>query len=180
MTYRLGRWQDRLLLPLSLGIADGIINALILASATVVYGRGLDTGLAARVAAVAFVSSIFTMYVADYAQRRSELVRTEHQLSYTRPEPLATGALGRRAIREAGEAAVVASVASFVGAMAPLLVGAWLRPFGWAAILMAILGLGALGAALARSVGGRRTAWVASLMVCGGVIAVIGTALDIA
>ena len=53
MTYRLGRWQDRLLLPLSLGIADGIINALILASATVVYGRGLDTGLAARVAALA-------------------------------------------------------------------------------------------------------------------------------
>ncbi|MDN5765021.1 MAG: hypothetical protein L0H96_06255 [Humibacillus sp.] len=54
-------WRRRLLLPLSLGIADGILNALTLASAAVLHGRGLDAGLATRVGMVAFVSAIFTV-----------------------------------------------------------------------------------------------------------------------
>lgn len=62
------RWTGRFLLPLSLGVADGIVNSLTLASAAVIHGSGLTASLALRVAAVAFVSSVFTVFVAEYGQ----------------------------------------------------------------------------------------------------------------
>ena len=67
------------LLPLALGIADGIVNALILASSAVLRGSGLTIGLALRVAAVALVTSVFTVFVAEYGQLRAELARAERQ-----------------------------------------------------------------------------------------------------
>ena len=173
-------WRRRLLLPLSLGIADGILNALTLASAAVLHGRGLDAGLATRVGMVAFVSAIFTVFVAEYGQLRAELARAEHELSLSESGRLASGALGRQVAREAIEAALVASIASFVGAIVPLLVGVALRPYSWAALVVAITALGGLGASLATAVGGRRPRWVIAMMVCGGVVAAIGTVLDIA
>jgi hypothetical protein len=101
-------WRTRLLLPLSLGIADGILNALTLASAAVLHGRGLTAWLATRVGIVAFVSAIFTVFVAEYAQLRAELARAERELSLTVSGRLAAGALGRQVAREAVEAALVA------------------------------------------------------------------------
>ncbi|OAP22918.1 hypothetical protein A4R44_06380 [Amycolatopsis sp. M39] len=54
------RWQMRLLLPLSLGVADGILSALTLASGAVLHGRGLDVWLAVRVGIVSLVTAVFT------------------------------------------------------------------------------------------------------------------------
>lgn len=173
-------WRRRLLLPISLGIADGILNALTLASAAVLHGRGLDAWLAVRVGIVAFVSAIFTVFVAEYAQLRAELARSEHELSLTVSGRLASGALGRQVVREATEAAIVASLFSFLGAIVPLLVGVALRDYSWTALVVAIAGLGGLGASLATAVGGRRPRWIIALMVCGCIVAAIGTMLDIA
>lgn len=170
-------WRTRLLLPLSLRIADGILNALILASAAVLHGRGLTAWRGTRVGTVAFVSAIFTVFVAEYAQLRAELARAERELSLTVSGRLAAGALGRQAAREA---ALVASVASFAGAILPLLVGVALRNYSWTALAVAVVGLGALGASLATAVGGRRPRWIITMMVCGGLVAAIGTMLDIA
>jgi hypothetical protein len=168
-----------LVLPLSLGVADGILNALILASATVLHGRGLDAWLATRVGLVALVSSVFTVFVAEYAQLRAELVRAEHELSLTASGRLAAGALGRQVIREAAEAAAIASIASFVGAIGPLLVGVAARSYRWVALAVAIAALGCLGASLAAVVGGRRARWVFVLVVSGLAVTVIGTVLNL-
>lgn len=172
-------WRTRLLLPLSLGIADGILNALTLASAAVLHGRGLTAWLAVRVGIVALISAIFTVFVAEYAQLRAELAHAERELSLTESGRLAAGALGRQVAREAVEAALVASMSSLVGAIVPLLVGVALRHYSWTALAVAIAALGALGASLATAVGGRRPRWIVSLVVCGGVVAAIGTMLDI-
>lgn len=173
-------WRTRLLLPLSLGVADGILNALTLASAVVLHGRGLNAWLATRVGIVSFVSAIFTVFVAEYAQLRAELTRSERELSLTVSGRLAAGALGRQVAHEAAEAALVASASSFVGATVPLLVGVALREYSWTALIVAIVALGGLGGALATAVGGRRSRWVIALMVCGGVTAGIGTTVAIA
>lgn len=172
--------RQQLILPLSLGIADGILNALILASATILHGEGLTLGLAVRVGLVALVTSVFTMFVAEYAQLRSELVRAERQLSLTTSGRLAAGVLGGQVMRDAARAAVVASVASFAGAVAPLLIGVAARPYGWLALGVAVAALGALGAGIAVAVGGRRVRWTLLMVVSGSVVAVVGTLLDVA
>lgn len=179
MTSALRRWAGRFLLPLSLGIADGIVNALMLASATVIHGAGLTVSLALRVAAVAFVSSAFTVFVAEYGQLRAELARAEHELSFTRSGRLAAGHLGRQVAREAAVSSAVASAASFVGALVPLAVGAAAAAYSWSALVIAVGALGALGGALATAVRGRRRRWITAMIVMGVAVAAIGTALDI-
>ena len=160
MTFAARRWLRRFLLPLALGIADGIINALILASSAVIHGSGLTIGLALRVAAVALVSSVFTVFVAEYGQLRAELARAERELSITRAGRLASGHLGRQVAREAAAASAVASGASFVGALMPLLAGAAATAYSWSALVVSVGVLGGLGGALATAVGGRRPRWI--------------------
>ncbi|MFD2474818.1 hypothetical protein [Amycolatopsis silviterrae] len=139
------------------------------------HGRGLDVWLAVRVGIVSLVTAVFTVFVAEYAQ-----LRAEHELNLTASGRLAAGSLGRKVAWEAVEAAVVASLSSFVGAVAPLQVGVLLRGYSWAALVVAIAALGALGASLATVVGGRRPRWMLVLMACGGAVAVVGLLLGIA
>jgi VIT1/CCC1 family predicted Fe2+/Mn2+ transporter len=174
------RWLRRFLLPLSLGTADGIINALTLASATVIHGTGLTLSLALRVAAVALISSIFTVFVAEYGQLRAELARAERELSFTGSGRLAASHLGRQVAREAAVASAIASGASFVGALTPLLIGAALSGYSWSALIVAVAALGALGGALATAVGGQRRRWILTMMVMGIAVAAAGTYLNVA
>lgn len=174
-----GTWQQQYLLPVSLGIADGILNALTLASASVLHGRGLSMTLAVRVGAVAAITSVFTVFVAEYAQFRAELVQAEHELSFTESGRLAASSLGRQVIRDAVAAALAATGASFVGASVPLLIGTAAVGYSWSALVVSVLALGGLGAALATAVGGNRPRWVGSLMVMGVIVAVVGVVLDI-
>jgi len=180
MTSGVGPWLRRFLLPLSLGFADGIINALTLASATVIHGTGLTLGLALRVGAVALISSVFTVFVAEYGQLRAELARAEHELSFTHSGRLAAGHLGRQVAREATVNSAIAGGASFIGAFTPLLIGAAIAAYRWSALIVSVAALGALGGALATAVGGKRRRWIITMMVMGIAVAVAGTYLNIA
>lgn len=174
------RTRASLILPLALGVSDGILNALILAGATVLRGSGLTWSLALRVGAVAFVTILFTVFVAEYAQYRSELARAERQLNFTASGRMATTNLGRIVLRDAAVGALVASAASLVGAVFPLMVGAVLPRASWLALVISLAALGGLGIVLASVVGGRRFLWAGSMIVAGTGVLVIGVQLDIA
>ena len=180
MMSKVRSWLRRFLLPVALGVADGIINALTLASATVIHGTGLTVSLALRVAAVALISSVFTVFVAEYGQLRADLARAERELSFTRSGQLAAGSLGRQVAREAAEASAVASGASFIGALAPLLIGSALSAWSWSALIVAVGALGALGGALATAVGGKRPRWIIVMIGMGIAVAAVGTYLNVA
>src|SRR5579875_2347418 len=121
--------------PTVLGLSDGIINALILATPAIVHGAGsITTGLALKVATVALVTALFTVYISDYAHLRVDLSQAEHELNITKAGRLATSNLGRLVIRQGIASAVQAGVASFVGALIPLLIGALWPGEPWIAI----------------------------------------------
>lgn len=166
--------ERALLFPLVLGLADGILNALTLASSTVLHGRGLTADLALKVGAAAVVSAVFTVFVAEYAQRRAELAHAEYQLNSSHPGQLAAGNLGRQVRREALAAAAIAGGASFTGSVLPLLTGVWLSNVSWIALVLSIGALGVLGVALAARVHGSKLVWAAALAVAGVVVTVIG------
>lgn len=171
----------RLLLPLALGLSDGILNALVLASSAIVGdGSGVTVGLAVRIALVGLITSVFTIFVSEYAQLRAELARAEKQLNLTRSGRLATSHLGRVVSREAMQAAAAASSASFAGSLFPLLLGALVPSFPWLAIVLAVVALAVLGAALARNIGGHLIRWTCGLAACGAVVAVAGIELKVA
>ena len=172
-----GTW----LLPVGLGTSDGILTALVLASASLVRGIGSMTfGLAGRVSTAALITAAFTYFVADYANLRSQLRRAEHQLNITTAGRLATSRLGRRIRRDALRSTVLAGACSFLGALIPLLLAAALPSCPWIALVAAICALGGLGLVLAHAVDGGRCRWAMLTMLSGLVLAVIGAQLDIA
>jgi VIT1/CCC1 family predicted Fe2+/Mn2+ transporter len=151
----------------------------VLASSTVLRGVGLPLGLAVRVGVVALASAWFTLFVAEYAEYRLELIRAERQLMFTSSGKLAATRLGRAVIRDALTESSTAALASFVGAPFPLAMGALAPRASWMALVVSVAALGALGAVLAQRVGGRRWVWTIGLGIAGAAVTVIGVQVDL-
>jgi hypothetical protein len=125
------RWT----LPLALGLSDGIFNALTLATGAVLRGADRVTVLLGlKVGCVAFISAIFSMFIAQYAETRARLSRSTRQLGLSKAGQLASTHLGRQAGVESAKGAVVASCSSLGGAITPLLVAASLPSMPWSGI----------------------------------------------
>jgi VIT1/CCC1 family predicted Fe2+/Mn2+ transporter len=142
-------------------------------------GVGLDLDLGVRVGVVALSSAVVTLFVAEYAQNRLELVRAERQLMFTRSGRLAATHLGRAVLRDAAVVAGVAGLSSFAGAALPLVVGAVLPKATWIALVASVAVLGALGTVLSLQVGGRRLVWTLGLVLAGIAVTIIGVQVDL-
>lgn len=168
-------------LPLVLGITDGILNALTLAAGAIMRGGGdgVTVLLAVRVGVAALITAAFTMFVADYAERRTRLVRASRQLNLTEPGRLAASRLGRDVVRESLGATIVAAVVSFIGALLPLLMGALLPGPSWIVLVLAVAGLGILGWTLGGLLHGGRIRWASFMLVGGMAVTLVGVQLHI-
>jgi hypothetical protein len=123
------------LLPLVLGLVDGILNALTLAAGSLLGGSGeITIGLSLCIRAAAFAIAALAFFVANYAELRRGLVRAGRQLSLRADRRLPATDLGRIATVDSLAATGLACSASFLGAALPLLAGAVLRGFAWLAI----------------------------------------------
>ena len=168
-------------LPVVLGLLDGITNALgLTAHAILAGGTGLGLGLALRVASFALVTATFAIFVARYVELRTGLIRAGKQLNLLKRGALAATRLGRAARRDAITDAAQASVASFSGALLPLVIAAALPAFRWLPIVLAVGMLAALGLVIGRRLGGHSGLWAAALVMAGIILTAAGAALNIA
>lgn len=170
-------------LPVVLGLLDGITNALGLAAHSILGGdNGSEPGLglALRVASFAFVTAVFSILVARYVELRVGLIRAGKQLNLLDRGALAATKLGRAARRDAAADAVQASLASFSGALLPLGAAVAFPALPWLPILLAVGMLTSLGLVIGRRLRGNPGLWAAALAVAGIALTVIGSALNIA
>lgn len=173
------QWQ-RQLLPIVLGVSDGVLTALTLATGSLLDpDRHIAMSMALRISASAFATGAFVFFVARYSQLRAELVVAERQLNLTSHGRLASSKLGRVVLREAIVAASLSSVSSFVGAMIPLVVAALVPSHGWAALVAALVALALLGAGLAKVSFGSAWYWSSTLVAGGVVLSILGAQLRI-
>jgi predicted membrane protein (TIGR00267 family) len=158
------------LLPIVLGLSDGILTALTLAAGRLTNeAQSLGFSLGLRVAAAALISSAFVFFVARYSELRGQLINAERQLNLTTHGQFAASRLGHAVLVESIRAALLSSLSSFVGALFPLAIAALLPSFRWAAVVAALVVLAGLGAGLARSVHGSWARW-SLVLVVGGVL----------
>ena len=163
------------------GFVDGILNALTLASGKLLASAEVPTPtLALRVGAATAATTLFVFFVAHYAERRSELVHAEKELSLLSHGQLARGALGRRALKDAFAAAGLAAFCGLAGAMVPLLLCLLVPTPRWLGVTLTIALLGILGAVLARSFHGNAKAWALALTLGGVALTWLGLQLQIA
>ncbi|MES1956310.1 hypothetical protein [Salinisphaera hydrothermalis] len=170
----------RLMLPVALGLSDGILNALMLA-ANRLHGNTepMTMSLSLRIAVATAVASIFMLFVAEYAQLRQELEHADMQLNVLAPGRMATSRQGWAVAREACVVASISGLCAFIGSGAPLLVAAVLGAGGLWALAMAVIGLGLLGALVARAVHGSWLVWTIVMMLGGAAVTVLGVYLHI-
>lgn len=172
--------KNYLLFPLSVGLADGIITALILTAGEILHvGGHIGFGLAIRIAVGVALPSVFTFFVANYARLRRELVHASRELNLDSPMHLIDSHLGRIIVRKALIVTSVGAVSGFAGALLPLLVSVLIPSPAWLTIAAAILALGAFGASLAISVRGNPVYWMVALVLAGALVTIIGSVLHI-
>jgi predicted membrane protein (TIGR00267 family) len=163
---------------LVIGLTDGILTALTLASGRVVNSTGaISIGLALRIAAASSISGVFVFFTAEYVRQRGALVHAERQLSLT--SHLAATQLGRAALRDTLWGAAISSTCNFLGALLPLIAGALSPGFSWLAIAVGLLALSLLGVAAARFTYGNPALWASALVVAGGLLTLAGLKLRI-
>jgi VIT1/CCC1 family predicted Fe2+/Mn2+ transporter len=169
------------LLPVSLGLADGILNALTLASASLVgSGAPITVGLALRISVAAVVTAAFSVFVGTYSEARGRLRHASQQLSLPTDRSLAATRLGRHAVILAIGQCLLAGAASLLGALLPLLIAVVLPGPTWVAAVVAICALGVLGLGLATAIAGSQVVWAASMVFGGIVITGIGAWIHLA
>lgn len=162
-----------------LGLTDGILTALTLAAGRIVESRtGLSLTLGLRVATASAFAGGVVFFTAELARRNHELVHAEQQLNLLSHGKLATTRLGHFVLVESSKASAVVVVSNFLGALLPFLVGL-ISHFAWIPICFALISLGALGAAIATVTYRSRMQWVASLILAGAALTVLGLWLRI-
>ena len=173
-------WRRRLMLPVALGLSDGILNALMLAANRLQGDTDpMTLSLSVRIAVATAVASIFMLFVAEYAQLRQELEHADMQLNVLAPGRMATSRQGRAVVREALMVASVSGLCAFIGSGAPLMGAAVFGASGLWALAMAVAGLGLLGAMIARAVHGSWLIWTLVMMLGGAAVSVLGVYLQI-
>lgn len=181
MTLRSWLVSPRTRLDVTAGLVDGILNALTLASGRLTGSSGGATlGLTVRIGLAASLTTLFVFYVAHYAELRTDLARSERQLNLAAHGKLASGRLGRWAMKEALAGAGVAAACGLFGAMLPLYLCVVLPGAPWSGLIATIALLGALGAMLARSFYGDMVIWSVAIMAGGAGLTFVGTKLNIA
>lgn len=163
-----------------IGLTDGILNALTLASGHFVSGRRPTITLSLRIAFGSALCGVFVFFTAEYTRLRGELLEGERQLNFAANGAVATSSLGRQVRREAMVSALFSSIANFAGATLPLWVGVVLPGSPLLAILPSIVALGILGACIAHAIRGRCTVWTLALVLAGIAFSMLGIWLDIA
>lgn len=172
--------RDGNLMPLVLGISDGVLNALALSAGRLINRtENVSAALAGKIALVSLVSGAFVFFVSNYHQLRAELIHAETQLNLTSHGAFAASRLGAAVVRETLWATAIASGSGFLGALIPLLIGALLPELRWVAIAASLASLGILGLALARSVHGTYWRWGLGLLSGGILVFFIGVKLRI-
>lgn len=165
---------------LVIGLTDGILTALTLASGHLISGTRPTLGLSFRIALGSAICGVFVFYAAEYARLRGELIRSEKELNLSARGHFVATQLGKQVRWEATVAATCSSAANFAGAMFPLALGSFMPGPPLLAGLPSLLALGALGAALAHIVHGRPAVWMTILVAGGIALSLIGVWLHIA
>lgn len=172
--------RERYLLPLALGLSDGILTALLLTAGRIVGAvQPLTFLLVVRVAVAAIATAGFVLFVARFAELRQGLARAERHLNLLERGQLATTRLGRDVLRDSFKEALVAGTCSFLGAAFPLVVGLIFPHATWVAVAVAIGALSVLGAVLAIPVRGHPLRWAVGMALSGVALTALGMWLDL-
>lgn len=162
------------LFPITIGLSDGIITALMLVSGDILRGEHVILSLAFRVAYGSSFVGTFSFFIAQYSELHGELSRTSRQLNLKSPAYLIKSKLGRDIILESVLGAALAGFFGFTGALIPLIPDVLVPSMPYLALGFAEASLALLGIGIGRAVRGNYFFWVIMMFMIGLAVAWAG------
>lgn len=155
------------------GLADGTCTVLMLSSHKMMIGN-IGFREAFRIAIMTAGSSLLPLWVAEYAELRTDLVQMARQLNMVSAHALEKSDLGLQILRNSWFMASLSTASSFIGAAIPLTMSVLFPRLIYLSFFAANLTLMIVGLILGGWVKGVRWKWALGLMGIGDMLAVLG------
>jgi len=171
--------RENLVFPLTMGLTDGVITVLMLASADFLGPSVMTVDLAVRISfGSAFVGTL-SFFIAEYSRLRFQLIRASRQLTMNSPESLIKSDLGTKIFVESLAGTLLSGSFGFIGALIPLSVDVIDPKMGFIAILSAYIVLATMGLAIGGISSGNKYKWMAALVLLGLIVTTVGNFISI-
>lgn len=165
--------------PVILGLTDGIITALMIATNEILVATTAQFGLFMRIALGSAAVGAVSFFMADYSTLKQDLVRLSKIVNPGTPLELLETQLGRRIVRESILKTLLSALSGFAGALIPLLPSELFVSNFWASLIIADLSLALLGVLVAKVQSGNYFFWPPLLASIGVVMMFIGKFVNI-
>lgn len=163
-----------------IGIADGIVTALLFTTGSILHGNGsISLNMAFRISLGAALPSVFTFFVAEYTEQRKNLMHVAKELNLSSSLYLLNTKLGKEVFYRSIALTVLGVSSGFTGAMIPLSINSLIPAISWLPILVSIVILGFFGFALSLYIHGNTLLWIVSMIAIGILFAFLGNTLNI-
>ncbi len=164
----------KFLFPTSIGLSDGIITALILASGGILNGSGIDPFLAIKISFGSAFAGTFSYFIAQYAGLNEELHRIAKQLNLKSTRYLLKGKLGNEIFRESLVGSIIAAICSFFGALIPLFPSLIIKNNLIIPLAFSYVSLGILGLFISKTTSGKAPFWMSVMIGIGIIVTIAG------
>lgn len=171
--------NKKYIFPVSIGLSDGIITALILASGGIIGKSSIDLFQAFRISFGSAFAGAFSYFIAQYAGLNEELHRTALQLNLKSTDYLLKGHLGIEIFVESLLGALIAAFFGFLGALIPLSSSLIVRNNIEIPLFLSYLSLAVLGLFISKTTAGRAKFWIVVMVIVGIIVTIAGYELKL-
>ena len=171
--------NKKYIFPVSIGLSDGIITALILASAGIIGKSTIDLFEAFKISFGSAFAGAFSYFIAQYAGLNEELHRTALQLNLKSTNYLLKGHLGIEIFVESLLGAFIAAFFGFLGALIPLSSSLIIKNNIELPLLLSYASLAVLGLFISKTTAGRARFWILVMVTVGIIVTIAGYELKL-
>jgi VIT1/CCC1 family predicted Fe2+/Mn2+ transporter len=171
--------NKKYIFPVSIGLSDGIITALILASGGIIGKSTIDIFEAFKISFGSAFAGAFSYFIAQYAGLNEELHRTALQLNLKSTDYLLRGHLGIEIFIESLLGAFIAAFFGFLGALIPLSSSLIVRGNEIIPLSLSYTSLAILGLFISKSTAGRARFWIIVMVTVGIIVTIAGFELKL-
>jgi len=171
--------NKKYIFPISIGLSDGIITALILASGGIIGKSSIDLFQAFRISFGSAFAGAFSYFIAQYAGLNEELHRTALQLHLKSTDYLLKGHLGMEIFVESLLGAFIAAFFGFLGALIPLSSSLIVKNNIEIPLFLSYSSLALLGLFISKTTAGRARFWIIVMVIVGIIVTIAGYELKL-
>ncbi len=171
--------ESKYIFPLVLGLTDGIITALMIATAELLSSAEPHLALYLRIAVGSAAVGAISFFMADYSSMKQDLMRLSKKVNPNTPENLLGTKLEFAILRDSATRTAISAFAGFVGALIPLLPSLIFVSEHLVTLAIADASLAILGLNIARIQSGSYIFWSLLMGGVGVFVMFIGSAIQI-